>query len=301
MKTGEKMKRITFFSAFVMCIALFFSCTSSKPAPEQSGTSVWKISRNGSTLFLGGSIHLLRDSDFPLPKEFDLAFSQSSVLVLEADVEQMGKEEIVNDLMSKMLLDDGQNLQAILDKETYELLAAKVDEYGLSIEAVSNLKPSMVMMFLSVLQIQELGFTQEGIDFYFMEKAKNEKKPIKFLESVESQIDIIVSMGDGYENDYIRYSLKDMDDTETALAEILKSWRSGDSASSELSMESMKEEWPLIYKSLITNRHDAWMPQIEEYLDSGEVFFVVTGFLHMHGPDGLLQQLKSRGCVIEQF
>ena len=88
------MKRIFSFYSLVLTLVLFFSCTSSSAvsAREQGGSSVWVISRNGNTLYLGGSIHILRDDDFPLPTEFDLAFSQSTVLVLEADLEQMENE-----------------------------------------------------------------------------------------------------------------------------------------------------------------------------------------------------------------
>ena len=297
------MKRIISFCVLIFSITLIFSCASSPapPAPEQSGSSVWKISRNNNTLFLGGSIHLLREKDFPLPPEFLLAFSQSTVLVLETDVEQMQNEEISQYLMSRMLLADGQTLQTILDSETYEMLAAKTNEYGLPLEAVSNFKPSMLMLILTMIQIGELGFTQEGIDFYFMQKAGNENKPIQFLESVESQIDILVSMGEGYENEFIRYSLQDMENTEMFLVDILNDWRTGQSMSNEISLKAMKEEWPLLYKSMVTDRHDAWMPQIEEYLDSGSTFFVVVGLFHMHGPDGLLRQLEERGSTIEQL
>ena len=196
------MKRVFSFCVLVLCLALIFSCASSpaQPVPEQSGSSVWTISKNGNTLFLGGSIHLLRDQDFPLPLEFDAALSQSEVLVLETDTDLMATEEVSQYLISRVMLSDGQTLQTFLDQETYEMLAAKAGEYGLPIEAVSNFKPSMVMMMLSMLQIEEMGLTQLGVDFYYLEKARDENKQVYFLELIETQINMIATMGAGHEN-----------------------------------------------------------------------------------------------------
>ena len=44
-----------------------------------SQSSVWKIGKNGNTLYLGGSIHLLRAEDYPLPQEFDATFAKSEL------------------------------------------------------------------------------------------------------------------------------------------------------------------------------------------------------------------------------
>jgi uncharacterized protein YbaP (TraB family) len=57
----------------------------------------------------------------------------------------------------------------------------------------------------------------------------------------------------------------------------------------------MKQDWPAIYKTLVSDRNTAWMPQIEEFLAGGQVHFVVVGLLHLHGPDGLLRQLEDLG------
>ena len=285
----------------VNLVLTFFLLLSPLSAQEAGGSSVWRVSRGGSTLYLAGSVHLLRERDFPLPEEFDRAFSLSSVLVLEADIAEMQNEGVLLYLFSQMMLEDGKTLESLLDAETYALLAEKTAAYGIPIEALSGIKPSLVVLMLSMLQIEELGFTQQGIDFYFHQRALDENKPMAFLESVETQINTIISMGEGYEDEYILYSLSDMEETELELEELIHDWRTGEFESSDLTLITMKEEWPLLYKALITDRHDAWMPQIEAFLDSGRVHFVVVGLLHVHGPDGLLRRLQDRGYTIERF
>jgi uncharacterized protein YbaP (TraB family) len=294
------MKRIISFCVIVLIGTGLFSCASSPPR-SQTGSSVWKISRDGSALFLGGSVHILRENDYPLPVEFDRAFSQSAMLVLETDVEQLTDDNVLQYLMSRMILPANQTLRSILDSRTFKLLEAAFKEYGLMLDGNSNIKPSMVINILTLLQVQKLGFVQEGVDFYYLEKAKNEKKPMSYLESIETQIDMMVTMGDGYENDYVQYSLYDMENTETGLLSLLDEWKTGGSSKTEEALLEMRDEWPQLYKTVITDRNSAWMPQIEQYLASGVVPFVVVGLMHIHGPDGLLRQLENAGCTVEYF
>jgi len=294
------MKRIISFCVIVIIGVGLFSCASSPPR-SQTGSSVWKISRGGNTLFLGGSVHILRDDDYPLPNQFDRAFSQSSMLVIETDVERLADAGVAQYLTENMFLPGNKTLRSILYSETYEMLAAAFREYGQRLDGYIRFKPSMVVNVLTLLQMQKLGFVQEGVDFYYLKKARNEEKPVGYLESIETQIDLIVTMGDGYENDYVLYSLYDMESTENELLSLLDEWKNGGSSTTEETLLEMRDEWPQIYKTVITDRNSAWMPQIERYLASGNVSFVIVGLAHLHGPDGLLQQLKNAGYKVEYF
>jgi uncharacterized protein YbaP (TraB family) len=273
----------------------------SAPASNVPVSSVWKISKDGNSLFLGGSIHVLRSEDFPLPKVFDLAFEQSAMLVLETDVEQMSDDKIAQYLMAQMFLPGDKTLRSILDSDTYKMLQEKCAEYGFSVEDVSKFKPSMVLTMLSIIDIQKFGFVQEGVDQYYLQKAKKMKKSLGFLETMESQIDMLVTMGDRYENDFVRYSLFGMDNTDNNLDSIVSEWKKGVASSTERELMKMREQWPIIYKTLLTDRNAAWLPQINSYLTASSPVFVIVGLAHLHGPDGLLKQLADSGCTVEQF
>jgi uncharacterized protein YbaP (TraB family) len=294
------MKKIITYCAVILILIGFCSCASS-PASGQSGSSVWKVSKDGNSLFLGGSIHILRSGDFPLPKEFDRAFSQSSMLVLETDIEQLADESIAQYLLTRMILPGGKTLESILDSDTYEMLKVKCEEYGIPLDSVSLLKPSMIITILTMMEIQKSGFVQQGVDVHYLEKAKKVKKPRGFLETIEAQIDMLVTMGDGYENDYVKYSLYDMDNTENDLTDIVSEWRKGGASSTEEAILEMKSQWPVLYKTMLVDRNAAWLPQINEYLAGGSPVLVIVGLAHLHGPDGLLRQLAESGCTVEQF
>ena len=69
-------KRIALLVAGIVSVGFCFS-----------QSSVWKVSKGENTLYLAGSIHFLRPSDYPLPLEYETAFEKSDKLILETDLE----------------------------------------------------------------------------------------------------------------------------------------------------------------------------------------------------------------------
>ena len=266
-----------------------------------SGSPVFRITRDGNSMFIGGSVHVLRETDFPLPEAFDYAFSASDALVLETDLDQMETPEALRYLSENMYLPSGKTLRTILSPQVYQALNLVCLEYGLPIALLESMKPSVVMNTLAVLQIESHGFGQLGVDYYYFEKAKEQNKPVVFLESVQTQINAIVSMGEGYEDEYVMYSLADMEETEEGIKTLVYEWRNGITSGTEESLAEMYNSWPQIYKTMITDRHDAWFPQIDKFLASGRTYFIIVGYMHLPGFYGLLQYLEDAGCVIEQI
>jgi uncharacterized protein YbaP (TraB family) len=284
------VKKILIFLYVVFCAAF-----AGAEAP------VWEISKDGNTLYLGGSIHLLREDDYPLPREFDTAFGKSDILVLEADVSEAARPGAAQNLMQRMLLPGGETLQTILDENTYNALKAKCEEFSLPIAGMAKFKPALVVNILTVLRIQQFGFIQQGVDLYYFTKARDNAKEILFLETAEFQLDLLAGMGSGYENEFVLYSLKDLDTMEEAMLTLITGWRNGDAAVIESILAEMREKFPTVYKEMIGDRNQAWMPFIESYFTTEAVEFVIVGSAHIYGSDGLLKGLEDRGYLIKRI
>ncbi|MDR3160555.1 MAG: TraB/GumN family protein, partial [Spirochaetaceae bacterium] len=106
-----KMKKLAALGLFILAAAA---------AGAQS--PVWKVIGQDSWLYLGGSVHILREEDYPLPQAFETAFAGSSVLVLETDVNRMGEGETARALLEGMFLPEQRTLQSVLSKGVYKRL-----------------------------------------------------------------------------------------------------------------------------------------------------------------------------------
>ena len=72
------MKLTTLFKASFGTLLLSSALVSPAVLAE---TSVWKVSKGGDYLYVAGTVHLLPESAFPLPAEFDKAYTDSDTLV----------------------------------------------------------------------------------------------------------------------------------------------------------------------------------------------------------------------------
>jgi uncharacterized protein YbaP (TraB family) len=295
------VKRFFLLCGTLIVLAGFFSSCDNPASPSTpSNASVWEISKNGNSLFLGGSVHLLRAEDYPMPAAFDSAFDKSAILVLEADVDRMYDPEIQEYQKDKCMLPEGQTLQTVLNDDVYKQLESVFALPG-AITAFSQYKPSMVINIVQTSYLSQNGFTEEGADLYYLAKSKEKGKPVEFLEDIKIQIDLLGGMIDGFENEYVSAVLDELPQSTNEIRSLVSEWKTGEAAVIEASLDAQKENWPSMYKTMIYDRNAAWIPKIEEYLTTEPVEFIIAGLAHLHGEDGLLIRLEKNGYTIKQL
>lgn len=270
--------------------------------PAQADSPVWQIERNGNLTFLGGTFHVLTEADYPLPTAFDKAYQQSTKVIFETDIEKMESPEFQQNMLRELSYSDGRNLQQVLRPETYLALKDYFAARGIPIDSVVNYKPGLVATLMTVIELQRLGLVGEGVDTYFSVKTATDQKRRGQLESVEDQIQFIANMGAGKEDELLAFNLEDMERLPGLWKSMKDSWRSGDMPKLyQDTGASLKNDFPEVYQSLLVERNDAWMPQIEALLETTEIEFVLVGALHLAGEDGLLSRLAARGYSVRQL
>lgn len=265
-------------------------------------TSVWSVRSGDNVIYLGGTVHLLRPGDYPLPEEFEEAYQASSQLYFETDIGSMSDISVQTQMLQQLTYSDDRTLRTVLNDEAYTALSAYTATAGLPIAMLEKFKPGLLVSTLQVLVFQSMGFTPQGVDAYFHTRAVGDGKQEGQLETVEEQIGFISAMGEGNESEFILLSLKDLAETGDVMEEMLGVWRSGDADGlSELFVEDMKDEAPALYDSLLLQRNLKWIPQIESMLQDTDTEFVLVGAAHIVGENGLLDLLSQRGYEIEQL
>jgi len=264
-------------------------------------TSIWKVSKGGKEVYLAGSVHILKASDYPLPEEFDAAFALSQKVVFETDIGKLEDPQMAQTVMAKAMLEGDKTLSDILSEEVYKMLEEETAKMSIPLTALARFKPAMVVVTMSGIQMQKMGITSDGVDQFYYKKSNEEGKEIGFLETVEEQLDVLMNMGKGNEDEFVKYSISDMNNMGETLDELTATWRDGSSKVMKQQLKEMEDMYPGIYESLLVNRNNNWMPQIENYFNDDQTEFVVVGSLHLHGKDGLLAMLKDKGYKVKQF
>ncbi|MES2606249.1 MAG: TraB/GumN family protein [Pseudomonadota bacterium] len=264
-------------------------------------SSVWVATSGEQKVYLGGTVHLLRPTDFPLPAPFEAAYAASDKLYFETDIAGLSDFAVQARMMQELTYSDERTLKTVLSPEAYSALQAYTGQVGLPLQMMEKFKPGLLVSTLQVIEFQKLGFTPQGVDAYFNGRAVGDGKPVGELEPIDAQIGFIANMGEGNESEFIMLSLEDMKEISTSMEQMVSAWRSGDNAElAELFVDDMKEQHPPLYKSLLLDRNHNWMPIIEGMFEQEGTEFVLVGAAHLIGEDGLLSLLEKKGYVVSR-
>ena len=268
----------------------------------QTSSSVWVVSKGDSRLYIGGTLHLLSAQDYPLPTPFDVAFDAADTLVFETDIGALNSPQVQARLQSMVLLPPDVTLKNSLSAETYEQLRAYLNEVGMDVAGFNQIKPAMVAMVISVLELQKLGLGETGVDQHYYQLGLIQEKSISWVETLDAHLAYVSSMGEGYEDDFLRYTLDDMDNVGPMLGEMVSGWRSGDMAALEEQVVApMRDAFPSVYATLLVERNVNWLPQIEQMVSSPNVELILVGVGHLVGKEGVLQMLARKGYSVERL
>lgn len=265
-------------------------------------SSVWEVRRGAAKLYLGGTCHVLREIDLPLPAEFEMAFAASSALHFETDVARIQTPETQRTVLLEGMLGEGESLDKVLSPKAWQAAQAYCAKAGIPLDVVQVMKPWLFAITIETLEIQKLGASMEGVDLRFFRRAAAAGKKTAALESLETHLRFLTQLGAGHESEMILNAIHEVDELPAMLDGLLGAWRVGDVAKlDELMLREMRAKYPSIYDEIIVKRNNAWLPKIEALLQSPEVEFVLVGVGHMAGKDGLLARLRAKGWTITQL
>jgi len=265
-------------------------------------TSLWKVQLHKSVTYIGGTCHVLRKMDYPLPEEFVKAYEDSDVIVFETQLEELNSPKTQEMIIRKGIYNDELSLDKVLSTQTYDRLRQYCEALGIPVFSLNKLKPSMVVLTLLGLELQKLGINQTGVDHYFHHKATMDGKKIEGLESVNEQIEFVLSMGQGSEDDFIDHSIKDLKKTRQIISELISAWKQGhEDKLYKLYIAPMKKDYPNLYATLIAERNREWLPKIERYLRTPQNEFILVGVGHLVGEDGIIDHLRRSGYRINKL
>jgi uncharacterized protein YbaP (TraB family) len=264
---------------------------------------LWKIQSEVNTVYVLGSLHFSKREIYPLRQEIENAFDQSDFLVVEANVNDIGKAD-VQKLMESALYPANESLEKHVSAETYERVKKEMSGLGISPELINKQKPWFLAMTLVGLESVKLGLDPKlGIDMYFLSKAQGKKKILE-LESLDYQISVLSGLSDKDQELFLLHTLKDLSIMEQELDKMIQAWTSGDTkAMQALMTRSVLEDKKLfsIYEKLVYERNKKMTSKIENFLKAKETYFIIVGAGHLVGNEGIIELLKKDGYRVQQL
>jgi uncharacterized protein len=281
---------------FSVVLATLVLTISAKAEP-----AMWVIRDKDSTIYLIGTVHLLRHETEWNAAKVKKTVTESTELWLE--VANIDDQASTLPLIAKYGMDPEKTLSSKLNAVQKEKLAKVANTYGVSSESLDPMRPWMAALTFSVLPFLKAGYDPNaGVDHLLKAQADKEGDKIQGFETAEEQVRFLADLS---EPDQIAFLDETIDDVEKGIAQLeklAKAWMDGDTETmGNILVNEFKKETPALYQRLLVRRNIAWSEKIAGILKGSGVQQIAVGAAHLAGPDSVQVQLAKRGIKAERY
>ena len=263
--------------------------------------SLWEMHGKHNTVYLLGSIHVLRAGDYPLAPAVEGAYRNSKALLMEINMDELDLAQVQSEMLASAMLPDGKTLAEVMGPTRYARATGLASDVGLELSLFDQFAPWFAAEAISQVQLSKLGFDpQWGVEMYFLGRARTDAKPVGGLETVHDQIAIFENLPLDAQANYLIASLEQAHDLPKEAGEMVHAWQRGDAQWFEAEMKGDIGRDPALYQSLLVARNRKWIARIEALLSDEENYLVIVGTGHLAGQGSLLDLLKQDGIVATQ-
>ena len=274
-----------------------FAADESAPA----GPALWVVKDQDSTIYLFGTVHVLRPETQWRRPEITAAFEAASELWLEvADVDD---QAAAVPLVQKYGLSPDTPLLDRLETRDLNRLSLASHDLGVPMAALNPYQPWFAAVTLSMTPVAKAGYDpQSGVELILKAEADEAGKTVRGLETMEEQFQILSGMSDEAQLAFLSQTLEDYAGAVALLDGIVADWAEGDiEGIDEAVGAEMAREAPGVYRAMLADRNADWAEQIDAILDGSGTAFIAVGAGHLTGADSVQAYLAKRGIATERL
>lgn len=268
------------------------------PAAQGDGPALWVIKDADSTLYLFGTVHVLRPTTAWGSPKVDAAFDASQNVIFE--ISNPDDQAAIQPLIGQYGVSPDRPLSSLLTAEEIAELNTAAQSIGATAAQLDPLRPWLVGLTLSVAPLVRAGYDpQSGVETILKARAEAAGKPISGFETIDEQVRILATLSEETQVAFLRATLESYEDATTELDALVAAWAAGDVAGIErLGVDEMRSASEEIYQALLARRNANWAGQIQTLLAGSGTTFIAVGSAHLAGDDSVQEILEDRGVTV---
>ena len=265
------------------------------PAVKDVDPALWVVKDADTTIYLFGSIHILKPGLGWFDDGVKTAFDGADQLVLEL-VEPPAAE--AQALFGKLAMDQqGKSLRSKMNDAVRAVYDAAMGKLGIPSAAFDPFEPWAAAITMSLLAAQKSGFDpNSGVERQLTAAAKVSNKPIGGLETMAFQLGVFDSLPEAEQIAFLVETAKMIDDVGSTTDKMVAMWASAETESlGQLMNEGLTSR--TLYDALLTKRNANWAQWISAQMKKPGVTFMAVGAGHLAGPTSVQALLPAYGLT----
>lgn len=292
--------------AFLLALSFGVSACANPPAASHGGVdlasadpALWVVKDEDTTIYLFGTVHVLRPGTVWFDEEVADAFAEADRLVLEIVTPEQGA---MAQKVAMLAIDrSGRPLKDKLGEEAHSRYVKAMTEAGIPWQPFESLKPWMAAITLALAPLNRLGYDDElGAEKVLSAAAKTAGKDIGALETPEQQLGYFDSLPEDQQVAFLNATVDGMGDVEEDFVSLVESWAAGRPEELAAKMNESLKATPKLAETLLFERNRNWAGQIKIMLEKPGTIFVAVGAGHLAGQKNVQDHLKKLGIRTER-
>jgi uncharacterized protein YbaP (TraB family) len=286
-------------AAFAQAAVAPASAVRAVPQAEGAGPALWVVRDADSTLYLFGTVHVLRPTTAWGSARVDAAFDSADQVWFE--ISNPDDQAAIMPLIQQHGLSPDRPLSSLLTAEEMTVLNTIAASAGMPAGQIDIFRPWLAGLALSVAPLMKAGYDpRSGVELVLKARAEAAGKPIQAFETIDKQVGILAGMSEADQLASLRLLMESWGDATAELDGIVAAWASGDVKALEaLAVDEMQVETPALYEALLVRRNTDWANQIQTLLEGSGTVFIAVGAAHLAGDDSVQEILGDRGVTVE--
>jgi uncharacterized protein YbaP (TraB family) len=259
--------------------------------------ALWKVQSPTATIYLFGTVHVLKPDVVWRTPAIDAAIRQSDSLMLE--VANADDAAAMRPLVMMYGVDQAHPLSSKLDDATKARFAAVLAPLGATPAQMEPLRPWMAGVAVSTLPLLKAGYKLDsGVEHILTDEMKTAGKPVQGFETAQEQIRYLADVPPAMEMEFFQSSLSEAEKSLSIVNDLVAAWAAGDEARLETLLNAeLKDKYPDIYQRLVAARNQRFADSIVTLAKGKGVVFVAVGAAHLVGADSVQADLAKTGLV----
>ena len=264
---------------------------------------LWKISGHGlkQNSYLFGTHHLIPIQFLDSIPGIYPAFNNAQMVVSEI---VLSDPDIAAGISQAAMLPDTLTMEDLLPADDYEYADKEfMKVLQMSLKNLNKMHPSLIQTFFELELYKTRAHFDENTksDSYFQLVANQKGIPVKGLETVKKQIELLFPKYDlkGKAQELIN-TIKNKETLYADYEEINKLYRAGDIEGLNIVNKKWNKKWGISAEEnaeMLDIRNKEWVTQLPELIKLNSCFIAV-GALHLPGENGLIQLLRRAGYKV---
>lgn len=286
------------FNKWFLLLTLFWALA----LHAQNKHPIWQVKGQHNSVYLIGSVHVLSQEQYPLPHVFDRVYERSNVVAFEVRLDSLNDAQTQIFLSRYGVFNNDSTLQMALGDSVYAMAHKACTKMGLHIMMFKKMRPWLFSLSLMQFKLRQMHFEPGlGIEQYFFRKAKNDKKSILGVETVNFQLNLLRQFSNLEQKQLVLQTIDELQNFEEEMHQLVMAWQQGNAVQLDSLLNASFSEFPQIYDKLVVQRNQNWFRKIEKFLQQEKPYLIIVGAGHLVGEQGLVRMLQKAGYSVKQL